>query len=344
LTFESYFNHRTVLAESFWERRDFIRRWRRIYARDPRWRAPHLPTLRRSLRELKPLLLWVEALPKEPLYRGSSLEVPVAAAAIRLAGERADSAYLTMLHLANDRTALRALLEGLAETLRPRGVRSLIGPTHLLPHLGGGVLESHWHLPPPPDTPYQPPFVPEHLDALMSPKEALRLFRLGTSAAPSEEAPGLSLTALDPTRLARDLLPLLQAACSPSPALAPPDEAEARAVVRWLERGRPFGLLATLEDTPAGFALLYPERGTTRGRFHPPPAAERGRLMGAVLPAFRRRGLGRALLRGARGLARDRGWSSLSVGPVPLGSEVEGFLQGCGAAAGQRYTLYQYTL
>jgi GNAT superfamily N-acetyltransferase len=333
------------VAESAWSRRDFAGKWRRLSARDPFWRPPQQATLRRTLGELKPLCLWLEALSRDHTFRGSSFETPVATAAVRRDPHFHDTGYLTLLNFINDRATLRALLESLAETLRPQGVKTLIGPTHLLPGLGGGALGSYWHLPPPPDTPYGPPYAPEHLDALMSPLETLNLLHFGTA----QEVRGVAqvgLGPLEPGRLAGDLLPLLQAASASSPALSPPDTAEARALLRWLKPYRPFGFSAHLPgapDTPVGFAFLYGDRS---GAFNlAAPRRKRrsrtGRLWGGVLPAFRRQGVGRALLGAALEAARVSGWDSVSIGPVSQRGDAEAFLQACGGVRQQRYTLYR---
>lgn len=149
-----YFNHRAYTAEGPWSRRTFVAKWRRLGSRDPLWTPPPLGVLRRTLGELNPTCLWLEALPKDPSFRGSSLEVAVATAAVRRSVQNPDSGYLTLLQFVNDRDTLYTLLEHLSETLRPHGIRTLLGPTHLLPQLGSGALSSHWQLPPPADTPY----------------------------------------------------------------------------------------------------------------------------------------------------------------------------------------------
>jgi len=264
--------------------------------------------------------------------------VPVATAAVRRDAEQPEVGYLTLLHFVNDRASLEALLGALSEALRPHGVRTLVGPTHLLPQLGGGALSSHWHLPPPADTPYGPPYAPEHLGALMSPTDALALFQVDTA----QELQGgakVALRGLEPPYLAGDLLPLWQTAFA-APLALPSTAAEARSVLRWLAPRRPFGFSATLPeapDTPVGFVLLCPEpaRPFRKGR------DRSGRLWGGVLPGFRRRGVGRALLSVALGAARARGWDTLSVGPVAQGTAAEAFLRACGGVARQHYTLYR---
>lgn len=299
-----YFNHRAYLAEGSWSRRTFVGKWRRLAGRDPFWRPPPPSILRRTLSDLNPICLWLEALPKDPSFRGSSLEVPVATAAVRQDAQNPGTGYLTLLEFVNDRDTLRALLKHLSETLRPHGIRTLLGPTHLLPHLGGGALGSHWQLPPPADTPYNAPYVSEHLDVLMSPVDTLRLFHFETSQVEKIPTGGaaVKVKALEPKHLS-DNLPLLQTAFSFPP--APPDKAKAKTIVHWLEPQHPFGLSATLPgapEKPVGFALLYPDSAhRTRLRRKP---ARTGRILGGVLPDARRQGVGRTLLSAALAEAR----------------------------------------
>ena len=340
-----YFNHRAYQAEGPWSRRTFVGKWRRLGGRDPLWRPPPPSILRRTLSDLSPTCLWLEALPKDPSFRGSSLEVPVATAAVRQDTQNPGTGYLTLLEFVNDRDTLRALLEHLSETLRPHGIRTLLGPTHLLPHLGSGTLSSHWQLPPPADTPYNSPYVSEHLDALMSPVDTLSLFHFETSQVEKRPTGGavVKVQALEPQHLS-NTLPLLPTAFSAT-TLAPPDAAEARAILRWLEPQRPFGFLASLQNAPGipvGFALLYPDSGPrTRLRRK---RVRTGRILGGVLPNAQRQGVGRTLLSAALTEARARGWDSVSVGPVSQKGDAAAFLEACGGVRQQGYTLYKTKL
>ena len=315
-------------------------KWRRLGSRDPLWRPPPLGILRRTLAELSPTCLWLEALPKDPSFRGSSREVPVATAAVRRDPARPNTGYLTLLQFVNDRDTLYTLLEHLSETLRSHGIRTLLGPTHLLPHLGSGALSSHWQLPPPADTPYHPPYVSEHLDALMSPVDTLSLFHFETGQENLTGGATVEVQALGFQH--PDILPLLQTASSTT--LAPPDTAEAQAILNWLEPYQPFGLSATLPgapESPVGLALLYPNEtrsGLRRIR------ARTGRLLGGVLPDARRQGVGRTLLGAALAEARTRGWDSVSVGPVLQKGDAATFLEACGGVRQQGYTLYETKL
>lgn len=340
---DSYFNHRVYKVEPRWQRREFIGKWRRIYARDPRWVPPHIPSLRRELRESSTHPIYVDALPTDPTYRGSSLESAVAAAIIRPDPLKKDTGYLSFLHTVNDRTTLGVLLESLTEHVRPHGIRTLIGPTHLFPHLGSGVLSSHWHLTPPLHTPYNPPYLGELCQSLMKRAEDLQLYHLPTNVDIASDSPA-TLSPLEPERLANDLLPLLQTACTANPMVSPPDAAEAEKMLRWLRTSPLYGWLAEVDGKPVGFVLLQPDSPEKRGlwRFRK-QASLNGRLLFlGVLPEFRGRGVARHLLSRASSTARKQGWERLISSPVPR--KTGAVLEAWGAGSRQGYTLYRYTL
>lgn len=342
----SFFNHRVYKAETRWQRREFIGKWRRIVAKDPRWISPHGPSLRRELRDPETHLIYVDALPQNPHYRGSSLESAVAAAIIRPDPLKRDTGYLSFLHTVNDRDTLGVLLESLSEHLRPHGIRTLTGPTHLFPHLGSGVLTSHWHLAPPLHTLYNPPYLNELCQSLMKPAETLQLHHLATDVQVKGESPA-SLSPLEPERLAQDLLPLLQVACAANPAFSPPDAEEAKKMLNWLTLSPLYGWLAEFEGQGVGFALAQADpsvlsRKSLLNRFRK-REVERGRLLFlGVLPEFRGRGVARRLLSQSLETARERGWATLSVGPLPR--ETSAVLARWGAESNQTYTLYRYAL
>ena len=348
---DTYFNHHVYKAESRWQRREFVGKWRRIYARDPRWTPPHAPSLRRELRDLGDSgahLIYVNALPTSPTRRGSRLESTVAAVMVRQDHVKRDVGYLSFLHTVNDRTTLRVLLESLSEHLRPHGIRTLIGPTHLLPYLGSGVLANYWNLSPPLYTPYNPPYLNELCQVSMRQVDDLQLYHLSTGIQMQEDSPA-ALSALEPERLADDLLPLLRTACSANPTFPPPNRAEAERLLRWLAALPLSGWLAEVEGEPVGFALLQPDSKPPRTnllsrlRLNGPQEVKRGRLLFlGVLPEFRRRGIARHLLSSARTAALERGWEALSLGPIP--HEAGQVVEAWGASAQQRYTLYRYTL
>lgn len=297
--------------------------------------------LRRTLRELNPHCLWLEALSRDAGFPSSGLDTPVATAAVRPDPLEPTNGYLTLLHFVNDRTTLHTLFENLAETLRPHGVRTLTGPTQLLPFLGGGALSSHWHQPPPLETPYQAPYATEHLSALMKPEDTSALFHLEASQG-LKAADAVRVTRLEPERLTSDLLPLLKAVAAPYPL----SDVEAQALLlRWL---RPYGLRGfwgaspAKPDVPAGFVLVY-------GARHPlnplrQNVQRSGRLWGGVHPDARGQGLGRALLQAGLSAALEYGWESVSLGPVPEQGEAARFLRDCGGVPQQRYTLYRTSL
>lgn len=362
----NYFNFRETEAAGRWDRRAFLNIWWRFYEHDRQWAPPYYPDLRRALsppfdpylQRRNPRLLYLEAVPRPARQEGpdrpplamSAWERPVAAAvALHGAG---GAVHLALPRSANDKGALRQLLERAAGG----GGRTLLGPTHLSPYLGAGVLDSHWNLTPPLHTPYNPPYFCDLLRTVMRPATRSRLYHLDVNAGPAERGPA-TLVALEPERLADDLLPLLETACAPWSDFAPPDAAEARFLLRWLERWPLRGWLALVDGEPAGFALLQADgaaamqragggralwwrlwlqwatgRGTATGRL----------LFGAVLPDWRGRGVGGQLLAAARATAAQAGWRTLTIGPIPEGAPAAGFLEGRGAQAVQAYQLYRW--
>lgn len=363
----TYFNFRETEAGDRWERRAFFKVWWRFYERDRRWTPPYYPTLRRVLtppydpylQRRAPRLFYLEAVSRpagaeQPghLLPVSAWERPVAAAVtLRAAG---GAVHLALPRCANDKGTLRQLLERAAGN----GGGTLVGPTHLSPYLGAGALDSHWNLTPPLHTPYNPPYFCDLLRTVMKPATRSRLYHLEVAPEPSPAASGpAELVALDPARLADDLLPLLEAACAPWRDFAPPDAAEARFLLDWLGRWPLVGWLALMDGEPAGFVLLQADgaaamqragggralwwrlwlqwatgRGATAGRL----------LFGAVLPGWRGRGVGGQLLAAARTTAAERGWRTVTIGPVPEGAPASDFLEGAGARPQQAYQLYRW--
>lgn len=312
-----------------------MRKWRRIYARDTSFRPPPAGLLRHTLETLNPHALWLEALSRDAALPSSGLDLPVATAAVRPDPQNPGSGYLSLLHFVNDRLTLTTLMEMLAEELYPHGIRKLLGPTHVFPFIGGGSLSSHWHLPVPCDTPYQPPYASEHLRALLRPVETLRLFHFETTLGPTS-VPGVMLRRLEPHRLATDLLPLLQNVVLPYAVT----EMEAKAMLRWLEPYQPAGFWAAYPSDPeiaVGFVLLYGERSSLIR----PNARRTGRLWGGVREEAKRQGIGIALLEAGLSGARERGWGSLSIGPISEGGSAAAFLKSEGGIPVQHYTLYR---
>jgi GNAT superfamily N-acetyltransferase len=73
--------------------------------------------------------------------------------------------------------------------------------------------------------------------------------------------------------------------------------------------------------------------------------ARQGRLLyGAVLPLWQGQGIGRQLLLQALVTARQRGWQSLSIGPLPAAAPACAWLESQGARPRQTYLLYQKDL
>lgn len=371
----AYFNFRETEAAGRWDRRAFFNVWWRFYEGDPHWTPPYYPALRDTLtppydpylQRRDPRLFYLEAVsrpagggqPGQPLPV-SAWERPVAAAVtLRAAG---GNVHLALPRCANDKGALRQLLERAAEG----GGGTLIGPTHLSPYLGAGALDSHWNVRPPLHTPYNPPYFCDLLRSVMEPVTRSRLYYLDAPletrpagpVEPAEPAGPASLVPLEPERLADDLLPLLEAACAPWQAFAPPDAAEARFLLGWMAQWPLCGWVALMDGQPAGFVLLQADGAATMQRAGGGRALWRrlwlrwavaskgamaGRLLfGAVLPAWRGRGVGAQLLAAARATAEEAGWQALSIGPIPEGAPAVGFLEAHGARPQQAYQLYRW--
>ena len=353
-----------------------MRSWWRIYAGDPFWVPPLYGDLRRSvepgrnphLARLEPVFVQVEALPRrynkqfvaQPGSAGVSFEQPVAAALALIDRRRQDrAAYLALLRVANDAESLSRLLDALSEPLLARGVQRLIGPTALSPHLGAGLLQDHWADLPPLHTPYGPPYLPDIAGASLRARSSARLYHLDVSFQPTDAPAPAELTPFEPERLVTDLLPLLVASCYRWLDFAPPDEVEAQFLLNWIRRWPLPGWLAQIDGQPVGFVLLQPDvapyllrAGGGRNplwRLWLAWAVRRpvqsGRLLfGGVLPDRRRQGFGRQLLHQALQFARQLGWRSLTVGPIPTTDPAARFLEAQGANARQTYVLYQAEL
>lgn len=362
----TYFNFQETEAADRWQRRSFLKIWWRFYQKDPQWAPPYFPRLRRALKpphdpylqRRNPRLLYLEAVPRParqqtPGHRltMSAWERPVAAT-VTLRGAQG-AVHLALPRCANDKTALRQLLETAAG-----GGRALLGPTHLSPYLGAGALDSHWNVRPPLHTPYNPPYFCDLLRSVMQPTTRSRLFHLNVPPDPPPAGAGpASLVPLEPDRLSGDLLPLLAAACSPWRDFPPPDAAEARFLLRWLNPWPLRGSLALIDGEPAGFVLLQADRSEAMQRagggrafwwrwwlrWAASRGATAGRLLfGAVLPSRRGRGIGAQLLAAARATAVEAGWRKLTVGPIPEEAPAAEYLDAHGAQAQQAYQLYRW--
>ena len=370
----SYFNHTTHFAQGRWSRRAFAHKWWRIYANDPYWVPPYYPKLHRELEpaknshlaRMRPVFAFSEALPRRTSRKGRSLagahfDQPVASAVALCDPRRRDgTAYLALFRCANDRGSLRHLAERLAEELWASGCRRVIGPTGFSPHVGTGLLQDYWNEIPPLYTPYNPPYLPEVASDALRPLGRSQLYRLEVPPEPPIASRGpAKLTPVEPARLATDLLPLLEAACPSWADFPPPDVEEGAFLLRWVGHWPLQGWLALVDDTPVGFVLIQPDlasrlRRANGGRnplwrlwlaWASRRPAQTGRvLFGAVLPEWRDRGIGRQLLHQALSAGHSRGWTSLSIGPVPSTAPAGGFLEHHGAQPRQTYLLYRRDL
>lgn len=367
-----------------------MHKWWDIYADDIRWAPPYYPTMRREmepatnehLARMQPLFAYIEAYPtsRQPTHQriqsGDALAraplgvpsttltpQPLATAAVLTDPRRDDSTgYLAMLHCENSSDALERFLWSLAEDLYPRGCRRLVGPVDLSPHLHAGALQGHWGQFPPIHTPYNPPYLPELLDAVLRPTEyTSRLYSVPVSDSIANAGGPADIVPLEPQRLANDFLPLFQEACRAQSSVErpPPDTAEVQFLLRRLRPWPLTGWLARIAGEPAGFVLQQPDYAPALHRAnggrnlvwrlwlrgwaaHRPTVAGRV-LFGAVAPAVRRQGVGTQLLFQALDHARDSGWTTLTVGAIgDANTAATEFLTQHGAEPAQTYTLYEW--
>ncbi|MEZ4592513.1 MAG: GNAT family N-acetyltransferase [Chloroflexota bacterium] len=367
-----YFNFQLHTAVSHWDRRAFLSYSQRIYADDRRWTPPEAsrilaalnPARNPHLARLNPALLYFDGLrqmqerplPATPTL--ASIETPLVTAALLQDPRRRDrTAYLAHLHVANSKSAFLAFQDKIVEELSNQGIRRFIGPTALSPHLGSGALASHWQLPPPHLTPYNPPYLPELLARRLTPIAESVLFHFAVpmkaAAAPPKPA---TLRPLDPAQLSGDLLPLLAALGQNPAGFAPPDAIEAAFWQRWLGPEL-HGWVAWVDEQPVGLVLLLPDvaerlrrwrggrglwwLGVTAVRHRPVQA---GRvLLGGVLPDWRGQGIGQQLWRQTIQSAQASGWQTMTIGPVWRDRATELFLVRQHAVAQQTYQLFERT-
>ena len=369
---DGYFNYYTRLAESWWERRDFMRGWRRLHASDRRWVPPYYPTLTRALTpgstphvdRQRPVLFWVEALPGKPNTEGNwnaqrfnsaFMEEAVATAVLLADPRRRDgTATLAFFSVANDEESLERLWAVAQEQAFGRGFYNLVGPVAFSPYLGYGVLLDHFNQTPPLYTPYNPPYLPEILDTLLERVQTARLYHLDVPAkvnVPSAPAHLRPLTASDESTV----LPTLFAALDSPFDSPPPDATEASFMVDWWRIAPSSGWIAEVEGQPVGFVLLQPDlapalRRAGGGRtllwrlwwqWRRTRPARAGRIVaGAVLPNWRQQGIGSQLLSAALRSAQLQGWHKLTIGPVADDSQAATFLLAHHAQPLQHYALY----
>ncbi len=374
-----YFNYRiesiAAAEATFWQRRAFARAWAAIYRDDDRWTPPDYRQVRRALdpratphlARLDAHLLRVDALHRTGVSRSRAgqQEIPLTsifertlAAAVVIVDprRRGRTAHLGLLHLHPDDEAFERLYNHVTERLALDGYRRVVGPVGLSPHLGSGALIDSWDAWPPRHTPGNPPYLPELLERRLHPLQDARLYRVAVPPVPPLVPPGrAAIRPFDPARLATDLRPLLVAATeNPVAGFPPPDEIEAAFILSQLGLGSPAAYLAEIDYTPVGFVLA--QRDTTGsywrlgrrwalGRRPASSTARAGRVIfGAVLPEWRGQGIGRQLWQRTLRDARERGWETLTLGPIwqpREGPSPVAELLGPAAEARQTYRLYE---
>ncbi len=373
-----YFNYRFHLAESRWQRRDFSRRWWALYREDPRWVPPDWGTWRSlfhargwhpHLARMDPRPLAGEALPRRrrpprekalhapQLLLGPLFEVPVVAGVLLTDPRRRDAlGYAALLHVANDRESLERFLARAEEILAPQGIRGLVLPTGLSPHLGSGVLQAPFDRLPPPHSAYAPPYVPELFQALARPVAQARLYHVDVPAGPTEIRGPARLHPVDLGRLFQVESGLAQVAMSGWGDFPRPDALEVDFLWRWVARERMWGWVAHVAGEAVGLAVVQADRGwalhrTGGGRgwlrclwlawLRRRPAVRGHVVWFGVLPPWRGQGIGRQLWQRILEHARGQGWRRLSIGPVAARGPGPGFLAALGARPLQRYLLYR---
>jgi GNAT superfamily N-acetyltransferase len=285
-----------------------------------------------------------------------AMERTMAAAVALVDPRRTDrTAYLALLHCANDAHSLDRLLDALIEKLRPHRCERLVGPVGLSPYQGSGLLQDAWNALPPLHTPYDPPYLLELVERGMRPLARQLLYRVEIPQQPPNPTGPAQIVPLEPARLATDLLPLLAAAV-PAIDFPPPDAEEAAFLMRWLRPWPLYGRLARVGDVPVGFVLLQPDLAPLLKRFKGGRgwlrrmllalASRRGTregrlLFGGVLPQWRGQGIGHQLWQQALAIARGQGWQTLTIGPVPTRAGARAFLERQGASPARSYLLYQ---
>jgi GNAT superfamily N-acetyltransferase len=373
----SYINFEACAAWGGRERRTFLGHYWRLAGQDRRWTPPYFPALARALNpatdaHLSRLDVYTVALDATRL-RGRltgpgaldrpaavPLEMPVAAAAV--IGDpvrRPGVACVALCQCLNHPDVWRRLLDHLGEALPARGYRRLVGPTGLAPCLGGGLLVEGWNLSPPRHSDYWQPFMAELIATTAQPGERRLLYQLQVPGSPDHGLEGIaSLAPLHEPDLEGRLLPLLAVACQGAGCPEPPDAPEAAFLRRWLAPGTLSGWVAYVEGAAVGFVLAQPDlarhlrrigggRGWLQRLFAPAvfrwPARAGRILLGAVMPAWRGKGIGRQLIFRALADARRQGWESMAIGPVLDGSPAAHLLVQLGATTRHSYQLFEWT-
>ena len=369
---EGYYNYYTRLAESWWERRDFVRGWLRLHGSDRRWVAPYFPKLMAALTpgrtpyiaRQNPALIWIEALQgkantdgqwSSTRYNSVFMEEAVATAALLADPRRRDNtASLAMLNVANDVESLERLLSVALEQGFGRGRSRLVGPVELSPHLGYGALLDHFDKTPPLYTPYNSPYLPEILDAVFERVATARLYYAPVRPQAERIGGPASLRPIVPED-DTSILSSLLAALDGSVDFPRPDAVEAAFLLNWWQAVPRMGWIAEMQGEPVGFVLLQPDlavalRRAKGGRplhwrlwwqWRRTRPARDGRIVaGGVLPNWRRQGIGTQLWASALNSAHLHGWRTLSIGPVADDSAGASFLLTHKTEPLQHYALY----
>lgn len=365
-----YYNYSTFIAETWYERDNFVRNWRKMGQFDQRWTPPTWATqrlLRRpstipAFANQEPLFIHLEALSRNAHKSENSatlaplsFERPVAAAIV-LPHQTEQTAYIAWLQLANDKDPLDRFLGVLMEQMWHKGINKIVVSTGLSPWLGSGILLDHFNLAPPLHTPYNPPFYPELLQSSLVQSSQSRLYTLPiATTSPKISSKNLAtLVPLDPSQLSDQYLGLLQAACAEQP-IPPPTIEDVDLMKKQLAPWPLSGWLALVDNVAVGFVLLQPDaapalRRARGGRnwiwrawihlrkWH---SFTNGRILfGCVLPKWRRRGIGTQLLAQTIRAAEQFGWQELTIGPLAEESTGAAFLVHAGARPQQTYALY----
>lgn len=373
-----FFNHRFYHSRTWFERWEFMNKWRSLQQWDKRWVPPHQPTMSWALNaNQNPFAaamnfspVYVEGLRRErqrtlgtgmekPMQVTTPFERPLVSAILASDPRRTDqTANLAMFVTENDRESIRFFLDGVATLLEQNDRYRLIGPTGLSPHLGSGLLQDYWDQMPPLHTPYNQPFLPEMVNKILRPIGEQRLYQLPIMPFSPHPAP-FQLLPLQPADLAGELLPLLQAACQNRHRFPVPDEVEAQFLLRWLSFAPLFGWVAQQDGRSQGFVLMQPDvghwvrrlkggRGLWRRSVLPwavrRPVTNGRLLFGGVLPAARGQGIGRALLEKSMVTAYQLGWHTMTVGPLDARDTAVHLLTHYNATPKQTYTLHEWNL
>lgn len=365
-----YYNYTTHVAEGWWGRREFVRSLWRLYGDDRRWAPPYYPLIGRVLKpgecphveRQAPVLVHLDALPQRKTSGGYStaiIEEPVAATALLVDPRRRDgTGYLALLECANDAETFERLVGVAMEQAAMQGCRRLWGPMGLSPHLGVGMLESHYHYIPPLHSPYNPPYLPEVVAGMMEPALESHIYLLPVLGAPAADGPA-RITSATADRLAGDLLPLLAVACPWRERFPQPDTEEAAFLARWLGVWPLNVYVAEVEEQPVGLLVMQADIAASvaraRGGRNPlwrawlawrvRRPARAGRILWlGVVPKWRGQGIGRQLWEHAASVAAQMGWQELTIGPLPADHSAREFLVSRGASAAQRIVLYEIDL